>query len=269
MKEYSLNKLRQDIAPLREALAEHRVYSHIRSIEDLRVFMHNHVFAVWDFMSLLKALQRQLTCVSVPWTPSSNAVSCRLINEIVLGEESDLCDTLQYASHFELYKRAMQESDADTTAIDRFIALIRQDVPVSVALLESRAPEAAKRFVESTWRFLNSKKAHVIAAAFTFGREDVIPDMFRAFIKDLNRAFPGKIYLFEYYLERHIDVDEHTHAPMAIQMLEELCGNDQRRWQEASETVIEALTARLALWDGIAKEIELNRENVAVSFALR
>ena len=80
-----------------------------------------HVFAVWDFMSLLKALQRRLCCVNVPWTLSANPAACRLVNQIVLGEESDEDDKGNASSHFEIYRRAMRQCGADTAPIDSFI----------------------------------------------------------------------------------------------------------------------------------------------------
>ena len=66
----SVETIELRLAPLRRQVAGHPLYARVRTIEDVRIFMQSHVFAVWDFMSLLKALQRTLTCVDVPWTPT-------------------------------------------------------------------------------------------------------------------------------------------------------------------------------------------------------
>ncbi len=102
------------VEPYKQALAPHQMYSAISSLDHVRTFMETHVFAVWDFMCLLKALQRALTCTETPWIPRGDAATRRLINEIVLSEESDLLSDGTYASHFELYLTAMEEAGAET-----------------------------------------------------------------------------------------------------------------------------------------------------------
>jgi hypothetical protein len=86
---------------------------------------------------------------------------------------------------------------------------------------------------------------------FTFGREDLIPDMFLSFIQELKKQFPDKVDIFQYYIERHIEVDGDHHAHLAYAMTEELCGEDAAKWEEATEYVIGALQARIGLWDGV------------------
>ncbi len=249
-----LQALTERLRPLYARLAEHKLYAAFETLEDLHAFMEAHVFAVWDFMSLLKELQRGLTCVEVPWRPSRFAESRRLVNEIVLGEESDVYEG-RAVSHFELYLQAMQECGADTSAILRLLELLDGGMDVTGALFQCGAPEAAQVFVRSTFTCLAEGKLHVTAAAFTFGREDLIPDMFRGFIRDQDRRLSGRLATFRWYLDRHIEVDGDEHGPMALQMVAELCGSDAGKWQEATVAAETALRARIALWDGIAARL--------------
>ena len=246
--------LEAKLQPLYARLASHSLYGSFRTVEDLRSFMEAHVFAVWDFMSLLKALQRGLTSVDVPWLPSAMPESRRLINEIVLGEESDVYEG-QALSHFELYRLAMQKCGASTVAIDRLLFALRDGADLHEAVRGSHAPDEAKRFVGDTFHVISGGKLHCIAAAFTFGREDLIPEMFKGFVRDLNRDLAGDLDTFVWYLERHIEVDGEEHGPMALRMIAELCGDDAVRWREAEETAVFALESRLRLWDGIAARI--------------
>ena len=112
-----IEKIKKTIEPLRQEIINHKVYSAIKDIDDLKVFMQFHVYAVWDFMSLLKTLQGNLTCTSVPWFPKGTADTRYLINEIVVGEESDVDLNGIRKSHFELYLDAMKQCGADTSKI--------------------------------------------------------------------------------------------------------------------------------------------------------
>ena len=250
--------LEDKLKPLYARLASHPLYRSLESVDDLRRFLEAHVFAVWDFMSLLKALQRGLTCVDVPWVPSALPESRRLVNEIVLGEESDVYHG-QPLSHFELYLLAMQQCGASTQSIETLVRSLRSGVSVEDALARSDAPEEAESFVRDTFRILAKDRLHVTAAAFTFGREDLIPDMFKGFVRDLNRELAGRLETFIWYLERHIEVDGEEHGPMALRMIAELCGDDAQRWAEAEEAAVFALESRLRLWDGILAKVEATR----------
>lgn len=259
-----LQYLAERLRPLYTQIANHPLYARFETIEDLHIFMESHVFAVWDFMSLLKTLQRGLTCVDTPWIPSRYPASRRLVNEIVLGEESDLYGT-RPISHFELYVSAMRECGASTQAIDDLVARLQQGTTWHMALAMSGAPEPAYRFVQSTFAIIEGGKLHAIAAAFTFGREDLIPDMFRGFIRNQDALLFGRLATLRWYLDRHIEVDGEDHGPMALRMVSELCGNDPVKWSEAAEAAETALRARIALWDGIAESLQETSARVLVN----
>jgi hypothetical protein len=253
------------LQPLRQRLINHSVFQAIGTLEDLQVFMEHHVFAVWDFMALLKALQQRLTCVAFPWLPTEEVRSRRLINEIVLEEESDEFEPGVYGSHFEFYHQAMHQCGANTESIDRFIALLRRGQSVHEALTEAGVPVSVIQFVKATWSVLESESPYRMAAAFTFGREDLIPDMFRSIIANLEGRWPHRLSIFRRYLERHVHLDEEHHSPMAIRMLRSLCQDDVTRWKEVEETAKFALSARLALWNGVHRQ--LNRVQNADALA--
>ena len=252
----NLQNLKNEISSLRNKLVEHPVYSDIQDLDGLKIFMEHHVFAVWDFMSLLKALQINLTCVSLPWIPVGKANTRYLINEIVAGEESDVDEHGNRISHYELYLNAMKQAGAKTETIESLVNGLASGDSISMALNREDIPAAAKKFMEFTFNTIDTKSPHLIAAIFTFGREDLIPDMFISLIKELKKQFPDKVDILHYYIERHIEVDGGQHADLAHQMLMELCGDDESKWNESTEFVKKALQVRIDLWDAIAIQIQ-------------
>lgn len=248
-------QLQESTSHLRQQLIQHPAYPAIKDLDGVRSFMEHHIYAVWDFMSLLKALQNELTCTQVPWMPTGNPEVRYLINEIVTGEESDVDQNGQRKSHFELYLEAMQQCQASTYEINHFLDCIRGGATVEEALLSIDIPESIRSFVRFTFEVIATRKPHIIAAVFTFGREDLIPNMFRSIVDDINRNFPDQVSIFKYYLDRHIEVDGDHHSHLAIQMVTELCGYDDLKWQEASHYVQRALESRVELWNGVAREI--------------
>ena len=251
MSNLRIEALQHALRDHRKKLLKHNIYQSLETLDDLKLFMQHHVFAVWDFMSLLKGLQRDLTGVELPWMPKGSPVTRRLINEIVLEEETDVDQQGKPVSHFELYLRAMEECEADKSQINLLLESIAGGMNVSRALDHIQVDASVKFFVRNTFSIINSGKTHALAAAFTFGREDLIPDMFRNLISDLSNRFPGKLDTFIYYLDRHVQLDEEVHTPLALQMVSELCGEDDEKWQEALEVSIDCIEQRIQLWDGI------------------
>jgi len=260
----NINNINLKIATLKDQVVNHRVYKQINGLPELRLFMEYHIYAVWDFMSLLKALQINLTCTTLPWFPVGNAKTRQLINEIVAGEESDLDNKGAIKSHFELYLDAMEQVGANTQPIRTFVLALQEGKTFAEAYELADVPVAAQQFIDSTFSIIRENKNHVTAAAFTFGREDLIPNMFHSIINDLNSANPDQITIFKYYLDRHIEVDGDHHSHLALEMISELCGTEEVAWQEASAVAKHALQQRINLWDAVLEKI--NQENRILSF---
>ncbi|MGE5704533.1 MAG: DUF3050 domain-containing protein [Clostridia bacterium] len=240
---------------IRAELLQHPMYKAIRTPEQVRVFMQHHVFAVWDFMTLLKRLQQGLTCTTLPWMPSKEAKYARFINEIVLGEETDEDGRGGYASHFELYLEAMREVGADTEPINRFIAQMQDGKEPLVALRDTGVPESVYQFVKQTLELAQHGELHEVCASFFFGREEIIPDMFQVLVDEL-MAQKQSVDRLMYYLNRHIELDGDEHGPLAQGLLNYLCGEDAARKEEAQKVAIQSLQARIDLWHGVVNELE-------------
>lgn len=258
--------LQRTVDASRMRVTSHPVYDRLTTSDAIKTFMEYHVFAVWDFMSLLKSLQRQLTCIEVPWVPSGPVSSRRLINDIVLVEESDELRG-GFISHFELYLDGMKDAGADLTAVTRFLDELRAGHSVGDALVNASVPDAAAQFVTTTWSIISGAPLHCQAAAFAFSREDLIPEMFARVSRINNQA--GEFDTFLDYLQRHIAVDGEMHTPMAMQMLADICGDDDQKWQECGATITVALQARVQLWDGIERAISQCNNRITSSSSSR
>lgn len=244
------------IQPQKDILLQHSLYKKVQTVDDLHQFLENHVYAVWDFMSLLKALQSKLTCTTTPWFATKNAEIRYLINEIVLAEETDLTIDGRRQSHYEMYIEAMESCGANTTDVKHFLSKVDSLQNVFVAIKQSHLHPKVKEFLNFTFTVIEEGKAHNIAAAFTFGREDLIPSMFTEILKNFQANFPETdLSKLIYYFERHIELDADEHGPMAMQMVTELCGNDERKWASVEQTSIQALEKRIGLWDAIEEQI--------------
>lgn len=254
----SLADLKERIEPKRQALLEHQLYQSIETLDDLKGFMQGHIFAVWDFMSLLKALQQEFCPARVPWTPPSDPLAARLVNEIVLGEETDDTAAGGSASHFQLYRQAMSEAGADLKEIDSFVSCVQQGQSVESSLAQAQVTTYAADFVRQTFSVIQQGDRCGLAAAFTFGREDLLPDVFQRIVDQLNRRSDGQLESFRYYLDRHIELDGDQHGPMAEQLITNLCGTSTENWNRATVAAESALQSRIQLWDAMQAQIQSN-----------
>lgn len=247
---------RETIQTFQQALENHSVYKSINSVRALQIFMHHHVYSVWDFMSLIKYLQNVVAPARYPWLPAGDSDVKRFINELVLEEESDVLekDGQEIASsHFELYCDAMEEVGADPSMVRRFVKQIEAD-GLEAALEGDNIPEPSRQFTCQTFAFINSGNAYEVAAALALGREHIIPNMFRVILRDM-QVSEQQAPIFHYYLNRHIHLDEDFHAPLSLKLLDALCGNKGEYEQQALAAARTAVAARVQFWDGVEQAI--------------
>jgi len=188
----AFDRLEIAISDLRRDLVQHPLYSAVNTPGRLRVFMEHHAFAVWDFMSLVKRLQREMTVLDHPWTPPADPICARLINDIVLGEESDEVAPHSFISHYELYLLAMEELGADPAAIRDLVGRIQRGEDPAAALASNPISAGTRAFTAHTLTAAQ-QPIHAVAANFLFGREDVIPDMFQRILWTLDVQDPPDI----------------------------------------------------------------------------
>ncbi|MEO9954333.1 DUF3050 domain-containing protein [Nonlabens sp.] len=251
------NLILSKINTVREQLLSHQLYNHIKNDEDLRLFMSSHIYAVWDFMSLLKALQNSLTCTSTPWAPVGNPDLRYLINEIVLAEETDIDHLGNRMSHYEMYLNAMQAVGITVDIPKNEIDTLSLSSDILDTIDNSQLSLHVKQFLSTTFTIINRGKDHEIAAAFTYGREDLIPEMFTEILDGISTStFDIDLEPIKYYFDRHIELDGDEHGPMAHKMVALLCGDNQSKWEEAIQVAKEALQSRIELFDGILEEIK-------------
>jgi hypothetical protein len=255
-----MNSITQNLKPLKNRLLNHSLYSKIKDVDDLNIFSNAHVYAVWDFMSLLKFLQINLTSISIPWFPSKNTTTAKLINEIVAGEETDEDQEGQPVSHFEMYIDSIEEFGLNTSEIINNLNTLNNIETIDKDIEKLDIKSYVKDFLKFTFSVIKRGKIHEVASVFTFGREDLIPDMFIPLIEGINSE-NNDLNKLIYYFKRHIEVDGDMHGPMSMEMLSYLCNNDPSKISESALIAEKALLARISLWDGIENEIKTKKNN--------
>ncbi|UCD33372.1 MAG: DUF3050 domain-containing protein [Desulfobacterales bacterium] len=251
----NLSKTFSGLETRQQLLENHPVFASLRERDDLQLFMSWHVFAVWDFMSLVKRLQRELTCIDIPWTPPKYPQAARLINEIVLGEESDELPTEGHVSHYELYLKAMNEIGADTSRVEEFISMLLKGNPVNEALNNISVHNGIRNFVNNTMHVVENGTIHEVLGSFFFGRENIIPQMFKQLLEEW-QIDENEAPVFVYYLKRHIELDSETHGPAAMKIIEELTRDNPIAIQQLTTAAEHAIDARLAFWNELKLELE-------------
>lgn len=241
----------------RQSLLVHPLYSHLQNVESLRLFMEHHVWAVYDFMCLAKRLQRAFTPTGFPWKPPREPEIARLMNEIILGEETDVGPDGTAGSHFDFYLEAMSEVGADPAPVQRYLQALEAGRSWQGSLQNSGAPSAGAAFARETLESIETHNLAYVTGAFTFGRETLIPDLFLQFVRSLNTSHPGQFTRLVYYFQRHIEVDGEEHGPLALKMLEKTVSSRHGTVEDALEGAQMELLKRMRLWNAILEILQV------------
>jgi Protein of unknown function (DUF3050) len=179
----------------------------------------------------------------------------------VIGEETDVGPDGSYISHLALYLRSMRDIGASTRQFEKFRSLVLVGVPVEVALMRVGAPPHVQTFVAHTMTLANSGSTEEVLAAFFYGREDIIPDMFRRLLDTLYgaRDTNERLRHFIYYIDRHIELDGDSHGPMGRELIEDLVADSPQRGERALRAACSSIKARIGLWNGTSNKLRDSR----------
>ncbi|WP_191964869.1 DUF3050 domain-containing protein [Synechococcus sp. RSCCF101] len=243
------------------SLKNHPLAEEIRDRASLRLFMEHHVFAVWDFLALLKALQASLADAHHSGDPAVDGSGLAAINRIVAEEEADEAPDnpsgASRVSHLEIYLQAMNEVGADTGPIQRLMERLEAAEVGSLTsedalrrLERLPIPQPSLRFLTNTFAMIHTGRASVMAAAFAHGRELLVPQLFQA-ILDRSLIPAQQAPGLHWYFRRHIAVDGDTHGPQSLALVQSLRRGSANEASLSEAAEQQALGARLALWNGI------------------
>ena len=240
-----INEINKEIEPLIEKLENHKLNSILNNEKSLQIFMQHHVFAVWDFMNIVKTLQQNIAPVQIPWKPPVNPHVVRFIHELVLAEESDITLDKQSLSHFEMYLLSMKEIGADTAPIQNWVHHNKVE----------GVPSGSLNFLEVTQSILATGDMVKVASMFCYSREKLIPRLFSN-ILNAHQFLKARAPQFQYYIQRHIEIDGEEHGDLSVEILKHYCEENPAHFQKAKDTAVLTLNSRVQLWDNIVDNIQ-------------
>jgi hypothetical protein len=151
----------------------------------------------------------------------------------------------------------MGDIGASTRQFEKFRSLVLIGVPVEVALARTGAPRHVQAFVAHTMALANSGSTEEVLAAFFYGREDIIPEMFRRLLDTFYgaRHNDDRLRHFIYYIDRHIELDGDSHGPKGRELLEDLLAKSPHTRVRALRAACSSIKARIGLWNGTLSKL--------------
>ena len=151
----------------------------------------------------------------------------------------------------------MEDVGASTVQFDTFCSMVRAGDPVEVALTRVGVARHVRAFVTNTMTLATTGTTEEVLAAFFYGREDIIPEMFRRLLKTLYGANYENhdIRHLIYYIDRHIELDGDSHGPKGKELLEDMLKNSPDKAKRAMRTACRSIEARIAFWNGTLSKL--------------
>ena len=146
----------------------------------------------------------------------------------------------------------MEDVGASTRQFDTFRSQARAGASIEAAMVQTEVPPHVRAFVMQTMMLAQTGSTEEVLAAFFYGREDIIPEMFSR----LRKVLPGArktndpLRHFVYYIERHIELDGDSHGPMGRELLDGLVAGLPQKDERALHAACNSIRARIELWDG-------------------
>ena len=227
-----------------QKLSHHEVYSKVTSRAQISCFMSYHIFAVWNFIKLLKSLQIK-TSIAL----RSQALECSgetrdLIGKIVFAEESELYPYGQPTEYFAVYLGAISELEVNSNFLWTFLT--------SKHSLQSLKP-GIQELVGYNLTLAETGTIGEIAAAFFCGREPVSYQLFTSIIKILKQDGKECPNLIN-YTEKLNQENSRQVGTLVLKLLDYFC-KDETDKVFALQAGLEALNLREQLWNYALAEI--------------
>lgn len=248
-----------EIEDLKSELAAHCLYTKLQHMEDIHIFMEHHVFAVWDFMSLAKALQLHLDATQVIEKQTDNSKILGFVNGILTGGETDPNKKEIVLSHLEMYLELMDEIGANTTNIKKLIASSAAGLDIHEAMQIAQLTDEQQRILNFTQTIIATNEIHKIAVAATLVPEGMISNRFLKILKETEERDNLLVPKFKNYLNRYKAIDGNDYGLLSLEMVTHFCDSDGKKWVDILDIAMKTLSHRIYLWDAIVDEIDQMR----------
>ena len=262
----SYYQFQNSIAPFNSKLINHKIYGQISDMRKTKIFMESHVFSVWEYLTMLKALQRELATRDISFLHENVPDLPYLINQIVLNEEIEEESRGEYLSAmglYQLYINSMDEIGADSNPIKYFVDCIKVNKNWNNTIRDTitrfdNIPIQTYEYLNYNLKMIELSEIHELAGIFFFGRED-INSKFILLIKS-NIEHEKSLSNLKNIIKRHVDDDSKNKNPILGEYINNiLCKDDDKKWKKVEISVIEAIKKRIELWDGMLDLFERER----------